>query len=96
MINKKFFIGTAFALVILNTQKQRIKTMNNLKRIFVSIKSQIDHVADEFENHEALAGVAIEDLQEIASKTRLHLHRVSKMSEQYQKQLSDQQEQAKL
>ena len=70
--------------------------MNNLKRIFVSIKSQIDHVADEFENHEALAGVAIEDLQEIASKTRLHLHRVSKMSEQYQQQLSDQQEQAKL
>ena len=70
--------------------------MNNLKRIFVSIKSQIDHVADEFENHEALAGVAIEDLQEIASKTRLHLHRVSKMSEQYQQQLVDQQEQAQL
>ena len=70
--------------------------MNNLKRIFVSIKSQIDHVADEFENHEALAGVAIEDLQEIASKTRLHLHRVSKMSQQYQQQLAEQQEQAKL
>ncbi len=70
--------------------------MNNLKRIFVSIKSQIDHVADEFENHEALAGVAIEDLQAIASKTRLHLHRVSKMSEQYQQQLLEQQEQAGL
>ena len=70
--------------------------MNNLKRIFVSIKSQIDHVADEFENHEALAGVAIEDLQAIASKTRLHLHRVSKMSEQYQQQLLEQQEQARL
>lgn len=70
--------------------------MNNLKRIFVSIKSQIDHVADEFENHEALAGVAIEDLQAIASKTRLHLYRVSKMSEQYQQQLQEQQEQARL
>lgn len=70
--------------------------MNNFKRIFVSIKSQIDHVADEFENHEALAGVAIEDLQEIASKTRLHLHRVSKMTAQYQHQLSDQQQQARL
>jgi len=70
--------------------------MNNLKRIFVSIKSQIDHVADEFENHEALAGVAIEDLQAIASRTRLHLHRVSKMSEQYQQQLQEQQEQARL
>jgi len=70
--------------------------MNSLKRIFVSIKSQIDHVADDFENHEALAGVAIEDLQAIASKTRLHLHRVSKMSQQYQQQLSAEQEQARL
>jgi len=70
--------------------------MNSLKRIFVSLKGQIDHVADEFENHEALAGAAIQDLQAIASKTRLHLHRVSKMSEQYQKQLAEQQEQARL
>jgi len=70
--------------------------MNSLKRIFVSLKGQIDHVADEFENHEALAGAAIQDLQAIASKTRLHLHRVSKMSEQYQQQLAEQQEQARL
>lgn len=70
--------------------------MNSFKRIFVGIKTQIDHVADEFENHEALAGVAIEELQEIASKTRLHLHRVNKMTEQYQQQLKDQQEQATL
>jgi len=70
--------------------------MNSLKRIFVSIKGQLDHVADEFENHEALAGVAIQDLQAIASKTRLHLHRVSKMKEQYQQQLQQQQEQAQL
>ncbi|MCF7969754.1 MAG: PspA/IM30 family protein [Methylococcaceae bacterium] len=68
--------------------------MNSLKRIFISLKGQIDHVADEFENHEALAGAAIQDLQAIASKTRLHLHRVSKMSAQYQKQLAEQQEQA--
>lgn len=70
--------------------------MNSLKRIFVSIKGQIDHVADEFENHEALAGAAISDLQAVATKTRLHLHRISKLSEQYQKQLSEQQEQARL
>jgi len=74
----------------------RIITMNSLKRIFVSLKGQIDHVADEFENHEALAGAAIQDLQAIASKTRLHLHRVSKMSEQYQNQLQEQQEQMHL
>lgn len=70
--------------------------MNNLKHIFLSIKSQIDHVANEFENHEALAGAAIEDLQGLASKTRLHLHRVSKMSEHYQTQLQAAQEQARL
>lgn len=70
--------------------------MNSLKRIFVSIKGQIDHVADEFENHEALAGVAINDLQTIASKTRLHLHRISKMSEHYQSQRQEQQEQVRL
>ncbi len=70
--------------------------MNNLKRIFFSVKSQIDHVADEFENHEALAGVAIDDLQAIASRTRLHLHRVSKISEQYKQQLLEHQQQANL
>ena len=50
--------------------------MNSLKRIFVSIKSQVDQVADEFENHEALAGAAIQDIQAIGSKTRLHLHKL--------------------
>ncbi len=63
--------------------------MNSLKRLYISIKGQIDHAADEFENHEALAAVAIQDLQAIASKTKLHLHRVSKMTEQYQKQLDE-------
>ncbi len=70
--------------------------MNNLKRLFVSIKSQVDQVADEFENHEALAGAAIQDLQAIGSKTRLHLHKVSKLSAQYQQQLEQQQELARL
>ena len=70
--------------------------MNSFKRIFVSIKGQIDHVADEFENHEALAGAAIQDLQTLASKTRLHLHRIGNMSEHYKKQLQEQQHQVSL
>ncbi len=70
--------------------------MNSFKRLFVSIKSQIDHVADEFENHEALAEAAIRDLQEVAGNTRLHLHRIGNLREQYQKQLQEQQEQARL
>ncbi|MGR8935424.1 MAG: PspA/IM30 family protein [Gammaproteobacteria bacterium] len=70
--------------------------MNTIKRLFVSIKSQIDHVADDFENHEALAAAAIEDLQAVAGKTRLQLHRLGKMSVHYAQQLQAQQEQARL
>lgn len=65
--------------------------MNSFKKLYVSIKSQIDHAADEFENHEALAEAAIKDLQAVAGKTRLHLHRLHKMSEHYQAQLQQQQ-----
>ena len=92
----KYWIGMACALVIVSPLAKEEITMNSIKRLFVSIKSQVDQVADEFENHEALAGAAIQDLQAIASKTRLHLHKVSKLSAQYQKQLTQQQEQAKL
>ena len=70
--------------------------MNSLKRIFVSIKSQIDHVADEFENHEALAGAAIQDLLTLQQKTRLHLHRVTKLASHYQQKIDQEREQARL
>ncbi|AEF99701.1 PspA/IM30 family protein [Methylomonas methanica] len=70
--------------------------MNSLKRIFVSIKSQIDHVADEFENHEALARAAIEDLLTLQQKTRLHLHRVTKLTGNYQQKIDQEREQARL
>ena len=62
--------------------------MNNLKRIFISLKSQIDNVADEFENHEALASAAIQDLEAIGAKTSIHLQRVKRMSQQYEQQLT--------
>ncbi len=70
--------------------------MNSLKRLYISIKGQIDHAADDFENHEALATVAIKDLQAIASKTRLQLHRICKMIEQYQHQLAEKKQQESL
>ena len=70
--------------------------MNSIKRLYVSIKSQIDHVADEFENHEALAGVAIKDLHDIAGKTRVHLHRVKKINQHYQTQINELQAQETL
>ena len=99
LINRGVVVGPSFAVVIMKHYEYKLNrkiTMNSLKRIFVSIKSQIDHVADEFENHEALASAAIQDLLELSRKTRLHLHRVSKMAEQYQTQLEEQQNQAEL
>lgn len=47
--------------------------MNSLKRFFISMKSQIDSVANEFENHEALASVAIKDLQNLGAKIHVQL-----------------------
>ena len=63
--------------------------MNSLKRIFITLKGQIDSVADEFENHEALAGVAIKDLEAIGSKTSMHLHRTKAMISQYEKNIAE-------
>lgn len=70
--------------------------MNTLKRMFISLKAQIDNVADEFENHEALAGAAIKDLEAVGRKTRVHLHKVHNMVQQYQQQLDDLAEQETL
>lgn len=63
--------------------------MKTFRRLFVTLKSQIDSVADEFENHEALAGAAIKDLESIGSKTRIHLHKVREMAHRYEKRLDD-------
>ena len=63
--------------------------MSNIKKIFISIKSQIDSIADDFENHEALAEAAIKDLQQLAVTTRHHGYRVSKMVKQYKEQLNE-------
>ena len=63
--------------------------MNNLKRIFISLKSQIDNVADDFENHEALAGAAIQDLEAVGAKTSIHLQRVKNMSHQCEQELAN-------
>ncbi|MGR9072957.1 MAG: PspA/IM30 family protein [Gammaproteobacteria bacterium] len=70
--------------------------MKTLKRMFVTLKSQIDSVADEFENHEALAGAAIKDLEAIGSKTRIHLHRVKGMSARLEQQLAELEKEALL
>lgn len=56
--------------------------MNRLKCLFITIKSQLDGLADDFENHEAVAGVAIKDLEAWRTHTRIHQHRLQKMMAQ--------------
>jgi phage shock protein A len=63
--------------------------MNSLKRIFFTLKAQLDEVADDFENHEAVAGVAIKELEAYQGKTRIHQHRLQEMIQQFETKLTD-------
>ena len=63
--------------------------MNSLKRIFFTLKAQLDGVADDFENHEAVAGVAINELETYQGKTRVHQHRLQEMIQQFESKLTD-------
>lgn len=63
--------------------------MNSFKRIFFTLKAQLDDVADEFENHEAVAGIAIKELESYQGKTRIHQHRLQEMIRQFEIKLAD-------
>lgn len=63
--------------------------MNSLKRLFITLKTQLDYVADEVENHQALAEVAIKDLEAHRRKARIHQHRLQGMVEQFESQLGE-------
>lgn len=52
--------------------------MNPFKRLYVSVKAQINEVADDFENHEAVADAAIHELDKLAARTRVQLGRVDR------------------
>ncbi len=52
--------------------------MNPFKRLYVSVKAQINEVADDFENHEAVADAAIHELEKLAARTRIQLGRVDR------------------
>lgn len=63
--------------------------MNSLKRLFISLKSQVDVIVDDFENHEAVAGVAIKELEEWRGKTRIHQHRLQTLIGQFEASLTE-------
>ncbi|SMF94194.1 phage shock protein A (PspA) family protein [Methylomagnum ishizawai] len=52
--------------------------MNPFKRIFVSVKAQLNEVAGDFENHEAVADAAIQELERLAATTRVRLGRLDR------------------
>ncbi|MDO9107068.1 MAG: hypothetical protein Q7U57_19175 [Methylovulum sp.] len=63
--------------------------MYSLKRLFITVKTQIDDIVDDFENHEAVAGAAMKDLEDWRSQTRIHQHRLQKMLAQFESQLAE-------
>ena len=62
--------------------------MYSLKRLFITVKTQLDGMVDDFENHEAVAGVAIKDLEDWRSQTRIHQHRLQQMMAEFESQLA--------
>ena len=63
--------------------------MNTVKRLFVSIKQQIENVAEDFEDHQALINTAIVELNEIGATTQIQLNRTRNEIVQHEKQIKD-------
>ena len=61
--------------------------MPTFKRILVQLKTRIGQVVDDFENHEALAGVAIQEVENIARSSRVQLNRVRNRSRALDKKI---------
>ncbi len=68
--------------------------MNTFFRIFTTVRHQLDNVVSDFENHEALADVALNDLQQLQGQTRLQLHRIRKLIQQHEENIKKQKQQA--
>jgi len=50
--------------------------MNTVKRLFISIKQQIDNVAEDFEDHQAVISAAIAELDEVGANTQIQLNQI--------------------
>ncbi len=59
--------------------------MNTVKRLFISIKQQIENVAEDFEDHQALINAAIAELDEVGASTRIQLNRTRNEIANYEK-----------
>ncbi len=68
--------------------------MKNLKRLVISVKSSINTLIDEVENHEAQAESVLAELVSLEKNTRLQLHRLAKLGKDYQQHIEELQQQA--
>ena len=63
--------------------------MNTVKRLFISIKHQIENVAEDFEDHQALINAAIAELDEVGASTQIQLNKTRNEIVRYEKQNKD-------
>jgi len=61
--------------------------MRTLNKLFITLKTQIDAVSDNFENHEALAKIAIKDVEAVGIRTQQHLNQLKQLEEQTKQQI---------
>jgi phage shock protein A len=63
--------------------------MNTFKKILITLKTQIGTVVDDFENHEALSAVAIEEIENIGRGCRIQLNRVRNRIAELEKKVEE-------
>ena len=68
--------------------------MHSIRKILISLKTQMNNVVDDFENHEALAALAIEEIERIGRSSRIQLNRVRNRIGEIEKQIDEQKESA--
>lgn len=63
--------------------------MQLFKRIIIQLKTQMNQVVDDFENHQALAAIAIEEIENIGRNSRIQLNRVRNRITEIEKRIGD-------
>lgn len=68
--------------------------MNFFKKLVITLNSQVDSVADKFENREALSNSYIREYERVAAKTKVKLAQIDAEVLRLEKEVKQQQEQA--
>ncbi len=63
--------------------------MNTLKRLFVSLKTQVNGIVEDLENHEAVALAAVREVETTAARMNVQLSRAQRQIEDLEARLKD-------